>query len=150
MTVDNVVPLVSILVPAFNSAEWVTVRRQPVVVRPVAGRLRLHIEHLRGLEESERVRSACLDLLLRNSIDFDPERHELVAELQRPAADLGRHLDVPRLPQKYDWIRQAFGWRVTKRVRMLVPGIRGSVARRWDQALAALKGVARSGAAGHV
>ena len=105
--------------------------------------MRLHIQHLRGLEDSARARAACVDLLQRNAIYFYPQHHDLVDELERLAAGLGKTLAPPELPPKYDWIRRVFGWRLAKRVRMLVPEIRWSIVRRIDKALAGMGRVGR-------
>ena len=99
--------------------------------------MRLQIGHLRRLEDSERVRAACSQFLQRNFFYFYPQRLDLVAELERLAADLGQCLSVPRLPPKYDWIRRLFGWHVATRTRIVAPEIRWSIVRRWDKALAA-------------
>jgi glycosyltransferase involved in cell wall biosynthesis len=102
--------------------------------------MRLHVQHLRRLEDSERVRAACFDFLQRNLIHFYPQRPDLVAELQDLAAGVGQHLDAPRLPAKYEWIRKALGWEAAKRARSLAPGIRWFMVRRWDKTLANLEG----------
>src|SRR5262249_42478907 len=78
----------------------------------------------------------CAAFLQRNAIFFYPHRRDLVAEIERLAAGLGKQLDSPRLPPKYDWIRTAFGWRLAKRIHMMGPEIRWSLVSRWDKALA--------------
>src|ERR1700741_1143279 len=56
--------------------------------------MKLHIQYLRSLEESDRVHKACLTYM-RNWFDnFYPERPDLVAELQELAGQLQGHLDA--------------------------------------------------------
>jgi glycosyltransferase involved in cell wall biosynthesis len=97
--------------------------------------MRLHIGYLRSLEESERVRVACLKYLQTLLIYFYPERPDIVEQANKLASDLGGRLEVPRLSWKYSWIKAAFGWRPAKRVRLFLPGIRFSLAKYWDKLL---------------
>ena len=48
--------------------------------------MKLHIQYLRSLEESERVRKACLTYMQNWYHNFYPERPDIVAELQGMAA----------------------------------------------------------------
>jgi glycosyltransferase involved in cell wall biosynthesis len=59
--------------------------------------MKLHIQYLRSLEESERARKACLTYMQNWYENFYPERPDLMAELQSIAADLGGRLEEPRL-----------------------------------------------------
>jgi hypothetical protein len=77
--------------------------------------MQLQIGYLRSLEDSERVRAACLNHLQTWFIQFYPERIALVKQLEQLAATLGGRLTVPRLSWKYIWIQKLFGWMVTKR-----------------------------------
>ena len=95
--------------------------------------IRLHVEYLRRLEDSDRVRTACLQYLQRNAICFYPRRRELFAALRELASDLGGHLDVPRLPRKYECIRALFGWQVAKSIQSLGPDLRWSIAGHWER-----------------
>jgi glycosyltransferase involved in cell wall biosynthesis len=97
--------------------------------------MRLHIGYLRSLEESERVRVACLKYLQTLLIYFYPERPDIVEQANELASDLGGRLEVPRLSWKYSWIQAAFGWRPAKRVRLFLPGIRFCLAKYWDKLL---------------
>jgi glycosyltransferase involved in cell wall biosynthesis len=86
-----------------------------------------HIGTLRSMEDSPRVREACLDLLRRLSIDFYPERQDLFGRLQSLAVDLGGELPPPQLRAKYRWLQGLFGWRVAKRAQYALPQIRSFV-----------------------
>ena len=59
--------------------------------------IKLHIRYLRSLEESERVRKACLTYMQTWSGQFYPERPDMFAEIQALAAELGGHLEEPSL-----------------------------------------------------
>lgn len=102
--------------------------------------MHLHISYLRSLEDSERVRAACVRYLQNSLLTFYPERIEIVEEAQRLAAQLGGRLEAPRLPRKYEWSRRLFGWRVAKNAQVILPRVKWSVQRLWDQALGGLEG----------
>ena len=95
--------------------------------------LQLHIGYLRGLEDSERVRKACVEYLKHYLIDFYPVRMDLVEKVQQAARDLGGHIDEPPLSWKYRWIRSIFGWNAAHRTMFVVPEIRWSLKRYWDK-----------------
>jgi glycosyltransferase involved in cell wall biosynthesis len=97
--------------------------------------MKLHIDYLRSLEESERVRIACLAYLQTWFESFFGERPDLVRELERLAAKLGGRLEAPRLPWKYLWIQKLFGWSVAKEVRQRWNQCKSSVMRSWDKTL---------------
>jgi glycosyltransferase involved in cell wall biosynthesis len=97
--------------------------------------MKLHIGYLRSLEDSERVRAACVKYLQNWLIYFYPERLDLVQKAEAMANDLGGRLGVPRLSWKYSWIETVFGWPLAKRALMLLPGIRWSVSKSLDKAL---------------
>jgi glycosyltransferase involved in cell wall biosynthesis len=97
--------------------------------------MKLHIQYLRSLEDSERVRTACLTYLRNWYLNFYPERPDLVVELQALAAQLQGHLEEPTLRWKYAWIKPMFGWKAAKSAQMAVPQLKGSWLRRWDKAM---------------
>jgi glycosyltransferase involved in cell wall biosynthesis len=97
--------------------------------------MKLHIQYLRSLEESERVRSACLQYIRTWYDNFYPERPDIVAELQDLAAQLQGRLDVPRLRWKYAWMRPIFGFETAKRAQTLLPQLKASLIGRWDKAM---------------
>ena len=83
--------------------------------------MKLHIQYLRSLEESERVRKACLTYLQNWYDNFYPERPDIVAELQALAAQLRGHLEAPRLRWKYAWMKPVFGWKAAKWAQRALP-----------------------------
>ncbi len=89
--------------------------------------MRFHIATLRSLEESERVRRACVQYLQNWLFAFYPERPDIVAELQQMAGEMGAHLEPPRLSWKYSWIKALMGWEAAKRAQHLLPNVRWTV-----------------------
>ena len=101
--------------------------------------MQLHIRYLRSLEDSERVRAACLKYLQTRFLRFYPEEVTLVKQLEELAATLGGQLETPRLPWEYSWMQKAFGWSATKRARQYYNRWKSSMMRSWDKALFHLK-----------
>jgi glycosyltransferase involved in cell wall biosynthesis len=97
--------------------------------------MKLHIQYLRSLEDSERVRKACLTYMQNWLHNFYPERPDLVAELQTLAAEFQGSLDLPRLRWKYTWMRPIVGFKTAKQVQMVLPQLKASLVRHWDQAM---------------
>ena len=97
--------------------------------------MKLHIQYLRSLEESERVQKACLAYMQHWYVNFYPERPDLMAELKALALELGRRLEEPRLRWKYAWIKPILGFNAAKRAQMTLPVVKTSLLRRWDKAL---------------
>ncbi|SRR6266487_682867 len=97
--------------------------------------MKLHIQYLRSLEDSERIREACLAYIESWCPNFYPERHDLVQEAQELALSLGGRLSLPKLSWKYAWMQKLFGWTLTKRIRQYYNGWKSPVMRSWDKAL---------------
>lgn len=100
--------------------------------------MQLHIDYLRSLEDSERVRAACVRYLQTWLIEFYPERLDIVEQAEQLAESLGGRLEVPRLSWKYAWIRKSFGWPLAKRAQVLMPRYKASMIRSLDKALSRL------------
>jgi glycosyltransferase involved in cell wall biosynthesis len=97
--------------------------------------MKLQIQHLRSLEESPRVREACLTYIRNWLLYFYPERPEIVAELKQVAESLGGHLGEPSLRWKFAWIQPVFGWRFAKWAQLALPLFKSSCIRQCDRAL---------------
>src|SRR5437762_23312 len=98
--------------------------------------MQLHIGYLRSLENSERVRAACVTYLQNWLPNFYPERLDIVEQAEQLAARLGGRLEIPPpLSWKYAWIQKGFGWPLAKRAQILLPGCKRSVTRSWDKTL---------------
>ena len=97
--------------------------------------MKLHISYLRALEESERVRAACVTYLQNWCGVFFPGRPDLMNELQDLAAQLGGRLGPPRIGWKYAWIEPLFGWSAAQRAQRSFPQLRASILRKWDKTM---------------
>ncbi|MBV9106119.1 MAG: glycosyltransferase family 2 protein [Verrucomicrobia bacterium] len=97
--------------------------------------MQLHIGYLRGLEDSERTRAACLKYLQTWLIDFYPYRLDIVRQLKQIASELGGELEEPRLSWKYGWILKLFGWTLAKEAQLVMPYVRKTLVMSWDKAL---------------
>jgi glycosyltransferase involved in cell wall biosynthesis len=97
--------------------------------------MELHIDYLRSLEDSPRVRAACVKYLHNWLIFFHPERPDIVRRATQKATELGGDLDLPRLSWKYSWIKAIFGWELAKSAQVFLPRVRWSLARFWDKTL---------------
>ncbi len=100
--------------------------------------MKLHIDYLRSLEDSERVHRACINFLQASMLYFYPERSDIVEQSQRLAAELGGSVYPPNLSWKYSWIKELFGWKCAKRGRELLLKARWSMTRRVDRFLSSL------------
>jgi glycosyltransferase involved in cell wall biosynthesis len=97
--------------------------------------IRLHIGYLRSLEESERIRQACMRYLQRWIPVFYPERLDIVRQMEQLAATLGGRLEVPLFSAKHVWIQEVFGWPLLKRLQTAKRRLRWSTARSVDRVL---------------
>jgi len=97
--------------------------------------MELHIGYLRSLENSPRVRAACVQYLQNWSVFFYPEKLDLVEQMQKMAEELGGKLEVPRLSWKYSWIEVIFGTVLAQRAQIFLPRLKWSLLRSWDKAL---------------
>ena len=97
--------------------------------------VKLHIQYLRSLENSERVRRACLEYLRTKCVDVYPERPDIFNELQRLAGQLQGRLEVPRLRWKYAWMKPVFGRKAAKWAQVGLPHMKTFLVRHFDQAM---------------
>ena len=97
--------------------------------------MKLHIQYLRSLEDSDRVRTACLLYLQNWYHNFYPDRPDLVVELQEIAAELGGCLEEPRLRWKYAWMKPVFGWKTAKWAQTALPQLKASCMRKCDKVM---------------
>jgi glycosyltransferase involved in cell wall biosynthesis len=102
--------------------------------------MKLHIQYLRSLEESDRVRLACLTYLQNWYHHFYPERPDIVAELQSLAEQLHGELKEPTLRWKYGWIRPVFGWKTAKWAQTALPLLKLACIRKYDKTMYRLEG----------
>jgi glycosyltransferase involved in cell wall biosynthesis len=101
----------------------------------LATSMKLHIQYLRSLEDSERVRLACLRYLQHFYVNFYPERPDIMAELQALAEELGGRLAEPDLGWKYAWMKRILGFSAAKQAQITLPELKASLLRKWDKAM---------------
>lgn len=97
--------------------------------------MQLHIQCLRSLEDSPRVRRACFAFLRDSLIYFYFESRPIVQQAEQIAAELGYELGVPELSWKYSWIKTLFGWRLAKPAQQMLRKFRWTLERRLDKTL---------------
>jgi len=95
--------------------------------------MKLHMQYLRSLEESDRVRKACVRYMQAWYSVFYPERTDIMAELQAIATELQGQLYPPRLSLKYAWMAPIIGYRATKRIRHKMSPIRNFFTSKYHQ-----------------
>jgi glycosyltransferase involved in cell wall biosynthesis len=97
--------------------------------------MQMHIRYLQSLENTERVRTACVKYMQSSVFHFYPERPDIVEQMKQTARDMGGQLQVPRLSWKYSWIRAFLGYGAAKRARLHLPQHKQTLLRLWDKAL---------------
>jgi hypothetical protein len=95
--------------------------------------MKLHINYLKTLEDSERVRQACLTYLHNNLVYFYPERPELVEQIRQKAAECRGQVDLPMLSWKFSWLQPLLGWNVAKKAQLLVPHLKWRLVCFWEK-----------------
>ncbi len=95
--------------------------------------MQLQMGRLRSLEDSERVRAACLRHLQTCFIYFYPNRPDLVQKAEQLAASLGGRLSLPKASWKYAWIEKLFGFAAAKHAQLYYNQAKSSVLRAWDK-----------------
>jgi hypothetical protein len=97
--------------------------------------MKLHMQYLRSLEESERVREACLNYMQTWYGAFFPDRPDIMAELQTVTRALGGELQKPQLRWRYALIQSVFGWKAAKRLQANIAEGKSSLLRSWDKVM---------------
>jgi glycosyltransferase involved in cell wall biosynthesis/peptidoglycan/xylan/chitin deacetylase (PgdA/CDA1 family) len=95
--------------------------------------MKLHIRYILSLEDSPKVREACMSFVRTSLSYFYPDRLDIADEAQKMMVDLGGQPERPSLSWKYSWIKAAFGWRTAKSCQQLLLTFRWSVTKFWDQ-----------------
>jgi len=98
--------------------------------------MKLHIQYIRSLEESERVRKACLAYLQTwYHLFFDSDLADFVAELQSMATELGGSLKSPGISWKYAWLAAVIGIPSARNLQDSVSQAKVGVIRRLDKVM---------------
>ncbi len=91
--------------------------------------LRLCYGYMLALENSERTRAAALRHLQNCLLFFYPEEHEILAQADELAKELGGTLSPPKLKNKYLMVRALFGWSAARNMAIAVPRLKKRVIR---------------------
>lgn len=97
--------------------------------------MQMHIAYLRSLEESDRVRSACVTFLQDWLLHFYPDRLDIARQAEQLARELGGHLRQPRLSWKYSWIKSLLGWSAAKDAQSDLLALKWSIIGFWDKTM---------------
>jgi glycosyltransferase involved in cell wall biosynthesis len=97
--------------------------------------MQLQVGYIRTLEDSERVRTACLKYLQTWFFWFHDVRADLAHELEELAVTLGGRLEVPQLRKKYRWIERIGGREIARHAQELLPRVKWTLIRSWDRIL---------------
>jgi len=95
--------------------------------------MKLHIQYLRSLEDSPRVRQACVNYIRTWSGSFHPARSDIHAELRAMATELSGPTDFPRLRWKYRWMTTAIGLERAWRAQLVLPQLKAQTRCAWDK-----------------
>lgn len=97
--------------------------------------IKLHLQYLRSLEDSERTHKASLTYLQKYYGTFYPERPDLLRSLEDLATELHGSLKKPQLRWKYAWIQPIMGWKAAKWAQTFLPQLKSSAMRQYDKAM---------------
>jgi glycosyltransferase involved in cell wall biosynthesis/peptidoglycan/xylan/chitin deacetylase (PgdA/CDA1 family) len=97
--------------------------------------MQLHISYLLSLENSERVRAACLRYLQTCYVYYYPETSDIVQQMIKMAAELGGQLGSPRLSWKYSWMKMLLGVHLTKRAQSSLLKFKWSLKKSIDKTI---------------
>jgi glycosyltransferase involved in cell wall biosynthesis len=97
--------------------------------------MELHIQHLRALEDTPRVREACISYLQNWLPFFYPNRPDLVKQADELASSLGGALRTPDLSWKFSLFSAVFGGRRAKRAKGSLVRFKWFIIRAWDKLL---------------
>jgi len=102
--------------------------------------MQLHVDYIRSIEDSARVRAACVMYLRTWLSAFYPERPDIVKRAQDLAAELGGRLELPRFSWKYAWLGALGGPGLAKRAQVFARRTRWSLAQSIDKRLQQVEG----------
>lgn len=95
--------------------------------------MRLCIQYLRGLEESERTRMAGVALLQKYFGYFFPDKIDLIAEANSLAIELGGKLNPPQASWKIALLSQIIGRELADTTMAMLRKLRFSAVAGWDK-----------------
>jgi glycosyltransferase involved in cell wall biosynthesis len=100
----------------------------------------LSFKHLRFLEDSERVMTACLKFLENRILDYYPDNSEILEEAKNLSKELGGVLSMPNVGWKLDTAKKVLGWRKAIILRNLARKIKTSIYSNIDEVLYKMNG----------
>lgn len=95
--------------------------------------MKVHMKCLQSLEDSERVRRACVTYMQIWYAVFYPSVPKIAAEMRELAAGFGGRLDEPRLAPKYSWMSPIVGHGTAQWAQMTLPQLKLAAVRRFDK-----------------
>ena len=95
--------------------------------------MKLHMQYLRSLEDSDRVRKACVAYMQIWYSAFYPERKDILAEMQVLANQFGGQLREPSLSSKYSLVKGVFGYGAARQTQMKLAAYRIAAMRCFDK-----------------
>jgi glycosyltransferase involved in cell wall biosynthesis len=103
--------------------------------------MKLHIQYLRSLDDTERARNACLTYLSNWSNSFYPYRPDIIRELRGIAHELGGTLTIPPRGWKYERrLRSLLGPHNAKRVQFGLSSTKARLVCALDKGLSMISG----------
>lgn len=118
---------------AFESLSYIGTSQKKLEAQFLS--IQLSVKYIRSMEDSPRVRAACVSLLNTWLMSYYPERLDIVEKLAQMAAELGGKLDAPRISWKYAGIQKCFGWVAAKRAQARYNRMKTSLLRGLDRAM---------------
>lgn len=106
--------------------------------------MRMHIDYLLSLEDSDRARDACSAYLHANLVYFYPDRTRILNDVAEVARSIGRPLGRPLLRGKYFLLQQMFGWKVAIAAQAELRRVRWRLQRQWDMMMFRMECIAGS------
>jgi glycosyltransferase involved in cell wall biosynthesis len=97
--------------------------------------MELHIRYIRSLEDSDRVRAACVNYLQNWVHFFQPDRPDLVKRAEEMARSLGGELRFPTPSWKISLFSALFGEKRAKGTQVLLTKIKWFLMQHWDKML---------------
>lgn len=102
--------------------------------------MKKQIADLLAIQDTPRIRAACVRYLQTWLLHFYPERMDLFEEAKALAVTLGGSLQTPRLRGKFAWLPPLIGFANAKRVQLFLPELKAGAISRWDKFLFSREG----------
>jgi glycosyltransferase involved in cell wall biosynthesis len=97
--------------------------------------MKLHVQYIRSLEDSERVRDACRTYVRSWSVNFDPNRRDIASELQALVGEFSDPIEFPGLRWKYAWMAPLIGYERAWRAQLALPRLKARLVCGWDRTM---------------